>query len=61
MHARVTDGNMLKTGWKMLTDKKDTKFTGALDSENKMLSKSKMSTIITGTLDEIVNAVKKVK
>jgi len=65
MHASVTDGNMLKTGWKMLTDKKDThfscKFNGKLESENKMLSESKMSTTITGTLDEIMNAVKKAK
>jgi LEA14-like dessication related protein len=65
IHARVTDGNMLKTGWKMLTDKKDThftsKFNGRLDSENKMLSESKMSTTITGTLDEIMNAVKQAK
>lgn len=63
IHAQVTDGNMLKTGWKMLTDKKDTqftaKFTGNIDSENKMLSDSKMATTITGTLDEIVNTVKK--
>ncbi|SKC09348.1 NDR1/HIN1-like protein [Dyadobacter psychrophilus] len=64
MHALMTDGNMLKTGWKMLTDKKDTqfagKFTGNIDSENKMLSGSKMNATITGTLDEIVNTVKKV-
>ncbi|MCF2446716.1 LEA type 2 family protein [Dyadobacter sp. CY345] len=63
IHTRITDGNMLKTGWKMLTDKKDTefvcKFNGKLDSENKLLSKSKMSTTITGTLDEIMNIVKK--
>lgn len=62
VHAQLTDGNMLKTGWKMLTDKKDTqfacKFAGTIDSENKMLNKSKMVTTITGTLDEIMNAVK---
>jgi len=64
VHAQVTDGNMLKTGWKLLTDKKDTqftcKFTGNIDSENKMLSNSKMQTTISGTLEEIVNTVKKV-
>ena len=64
IHAQVTDGNMLKTGWKILTDKKDTqftgKFTGNIDSENKMLSNSKMETTMTGTLAEIVNTVKKV-
>lgn len=65
VHARMTDGNMLKTGWKLLTDKKDTqfksKFSGELDSENKMLANSKMAMRITGTLDEIVNTVKEVK
>jgi LEA14-like dessication related protein len=65
MHAEVTDGNMLKSGWKLLTDKKDTQFTyrfsGDVASDNKMLHNSKMVTKMTGTLDELVDAAKKVK
>lgn len=65
MHAEVTDGNMLKSGWKLLTDKKDTqfvsKFSGTVNSDNKMLKNSKMATKITGTLDELVDAAKKIK
>jgi LEA14-like dessication related protein len=63
MHAEVTDGNMLKSGWKMLTDKKDThfnyKFTGKIVSDNPMLKDSKMATNVNGTLDQILKAVKK--
>jgi LEA14-like dessication related protein len=63
MHAEFMEGKMLKTGWKILLDKKDTqftcKFTGKLDSENKLLRESNISALITGTLDEIVNAAKK--
>jgi LEA14-like dessication related protein len=63
LHAKVTDGNMIKTGWKMLTDKKDTQFTckfsGEVSSENKMMQESKMVTNIKGTLDEIINVAKK--
>jgi len=65
MHAKVTDGNMLKSGWKLLTDKKDTqfrsKFSGTVESENKMLHNSKMAMKMTGTLDELVDAAKKIK
>ena len=65
VHAQMTDGSVLKSGWKLLTDKKDTqfacKFTGEIDSENKMLSRSKMVTSIKGTLDELVTAAGKVK
>ncbi|MCE7064946.1 LEA type 2 family protein [Dyadobacter sp. CY326] len=65
MHAKVTDGSVLKSGWKLLTDKKDTQFkalfSGNIDSENKMLSNSKMAMKMTGTLDEVMNAVKEVK
>ena len=63
MHAEVTDGSVLKSGWKMLTDKKDThfnyKFTGEIVSDNPMLKNSKMVTNINGTLDQLVKAVKK--
>ena len=65
IHAKMVDGSVLKSGWKLLTDKKDTqftsKFTGELNSGNQMLSDSKMAMTITGTLDEILNAVKKVR
>ena len=65
IHAKMVDGSVLKSGWKLLTDKKDTqftsKFTGELNSGNKMLSDSKMAMNITGTLDEILNVVKKVR
>jgi LEA14-like dessication related protein len=64
VHARMTDGSVLKSGWKLLTDKNNThfncKFAGQLDSENQMLSQSKMAMTITGTLGEILNTVKKV-
>ena len=65
VHAQVVDGNVLKSGWKILTDKKGTmftsRFTGELNSENQMLANSKMATTITGSLDEIINTVKKAK
>jgi LEA14-like dessication related protein len=65
MHAVVADGNMLKSGWKILTDKKGTqfhsKFTGKVESDNHMFSDSKMVMNVKGTLDEIIKAVKKVK
>jgi LEA14-like dessication related protein len=65
LHARMTDGSVLKSGWKMLTDKKGTpfkaKFTGKMDSDNKMLSSSKMVTTLSGTLDELMNAAKPVR
>jgi LEA14-like dessication related protein len=63
VHAKMTDGSVMKSGWKILTDKKDTRFTckfaGEIESENKMLENSKMVSTISGTLDEIVNTVKK--
>lgn len=63
VHARMTDGSVLKSGWKLLTDKKGTgfscKFSGDVDSKNEMLSRSKMVTKITGTLDELMNAAAK--
>ena len=65
MHANVTDGSMLKAGWKMLTDKKDTRFTYnfrcKLLTESGFLNNSTMATSMQGTLAELVNAVKKVK
>ena len=65
VHAQVVDGNMLKSGWKILTDKKGTmftsRFTGELNSKNQMLENSKMAMTITGSLDELISAVKKVK
>jgi LEA14-like dessication related protein len=65
MHARVTDGSMLKAGWKMLMHKKDTRFTynfrSTLVSENPMLQNSTMATSVQGTLAELADAVKKIK
>jgi LEA14-like dessication related protein len=65
MHAKVSDGSILKSGWKILTDKEDThflyKFTGKVESDNKMLSNSKMVMNVNGTLAEIMNAVKAAK
>ncbi len=62
MHADVKEGKVLKAGWKLLTDKKDThfkyKFTCKLLSENEMFNNSTMATTITGTIDELLNAVK---
>lgn len=65
MHAKVTEGKMLKVGWKLLTDKDDTKFTYnfrcKLASDNGLLQNSAMATSMQGTLGELVNVVKKVK
>lgn len=65
MHAAVKEGSVLKTGWKFLTDKKDTRFTYTfrckLQSENGMLNNSTMAASMQGTLDELVNAVKEIK
>jgi len=65
MHAVVADGNILKSGWKLLTDKDGTsfvyKFTGKVESDNKMLSDSKMVMNVKGTLGEILDAAKKIK
>ncbi|WP_439556106.1 LEA type 2 family protein [Dyadobacter sp.] len=65
MHAKVTDGSILKSGWKILTDKKDTdflyKFTGKVKSESKMLDNSNMVMNVRGTLAEIMNAVKEAR
>jgi LEA14-like dessication related protein len=65
MHANVTDGSMLKAGWKMLTDKKDTRFTYnfrcKLLTESGLLRNSTMATSVQGTLAELANAVKKAK
>ncbi|WP_031527677.1 NDR1/HIN1-like protein [Dyadobacter crusticola] len=65
MHAKVTDGSILKSGWKILTDKKDTgflyKFTGKVESESEMLDNSNMVMNVRGTLAEIMNAVKEAK
>jgi LEA14-like dessication related protein len=65
MHANVMDGNMLKAGWKMLTDKKDTRFTYnfrcKLMAEGGLLNNSTMATSMQGTLAELVNLAKKVK
>jgi LEA14-like dessication related protein len=65
IHAAVKDGSVLKTGWKMLTDKKDTRFTYTfrykLMSENGMLNNSNMVTNMQGTLDELLSAVKQMK
>jgi LEA14-like dessication related protein len=65
MHANVTDGSMLKAGWKMLAQKDDTRFTYnfrcKLLTENALLKNSTMATSMQGTLAELVNAVKKVK
>lgn len=62
MHAEITDGNMLKSGWKLMTDKKDTHFkyhfSCNIKSDNKMLSNSKMVMNMTGTMDELLNVAK---
>lgn len=63
MQADMKTMKMPKLGWKMLFGKKDTnfkmKFSGTLMSENGMLNNSKMAFNMSGTLDELKNAVKK--
>ncbi len=63
MRADMKTMKMPKLGWKMLFDEKDTNFklnfSGKLMSENGMLNNSKMAFNMSGTLDELKNAVKK--
>jgi len=63
MHADMKTMKMPKLGWKMLFDEKDTNFklnfSGRLLSDNGMLNNSKMAFNMSGTLDELKNAVKK--
>jgi len=63
MHANVTEGKMLKMGWKLLTDKDNTHFTSdfrcKLLSDNGILNNSPMATSIQGTLGELMDVVKK--
>ena len=65
MNAKMKEGKILKTGWKLLTDKKDTRFAYSfrckLISENGMLKNSAMATNMEGTLDELLNAAKEIK
>lgn len=63
MHVDMKTMKVPKLGWKMLFDKKDTQFrmnfSCKLMSENGMLNNSKMAFNMSGTLDELKNAVKK--
>lgn len=62
VHVAVKENNILKVGWDILADKKDTRFTFAFNSkvssENKMLDYSNMTMNVHGTLDELKNALK---
>ena len=65
MHADLKEGKVLKVGWDMLTNKNDThfsyKFTCKLMSDNGMLDNSTIATTMKGSLNELLNAVKKLK
>ncbi len=62
MHVDMKTMKMPKLGWKMLFDKKDThfkmNFSSKLMSDNGMLNNSKMAFNMSGTLNELTNAVK---
>jgi LEA14-like dessication related protein len=65
MNAKVTEGKVLKAGWDVLTDKKNTHYTMNFNckmiSENKALSDSKMNTNMQGTVAELIDDVKQLK
>jgi len=59
MHVDMKTLKIPKLGWKMLFDKKDTRFklnfSSKLVSDNGMLNNSKMAFNMSGTLDELQN------
>jgi LEA14-like dessication related protein len=63
MHLDMKTMKIPKLGWKMFFDKRDThfnmNFTGNLMSENRMFNNSTMVFNMSGTLDELKNAVMK--
>lgn len=63
MHVDMKTMKVPKLGWKMLFDKKDTRFkmnfSCKLMSDNGMLNNSNMAFNMSGTLDELTQAVKK--
>jgi len=63
MHTDMKTMKMPKVGWKMLFKKKDThfkmNFSSKLMSDNGMLNNSNMAFNMSGTLDQLKNAVKK--
>jgi len=63
MHVDMKTMKVPKLGWKMLFDKKDTRFkmnfSCKLMSENGMLNNSNMAFNMSGTLDELKQAVTK--
>ena len=62
MHVDMKTMKLPELGWKMLFDKKDTRFklnfSGKLMSENGMLNNSNMAFNMDGTLDELKNMAK---
>jgi len=65
MHADLKEGKVLKVGWDMLTSKNDThfsyKFNCKLMSDNGMLDNSTIATTVKGSLNELLDAAKKLK
>jgi LEA14-like dessication related protein len=65
MHMDMKTGKALKMGWKMLFDKKDTRyaltFDSKLASEHKLLQNSRMHFTDEGNLADLVKTVKKAK
>ncbi len=62
LHVDMKTMKIPELGWKMLFDKKDTRFklnfSGKLISENGMLNNSNMAFNMDGTLDELKNMAK---
>ncbi len=63
MHMVMKGGKALKMGWKMLFDKKDTRyaltFDSKIESEQKLLQNSRMHFTDEGTLADLIKEVKK--
>jgi LEA14-like dessication related protein len=64
MNAVLKEGKLLKTGWKILTDKNDTRlsynFKCKLITGNSMLDNSTLAAHLEGTLQELLSATKEV-
>jgi len=65
MHANLTKGKMLKTGWDFLVKQNTTPYTYKMNfkiiSDNASLNDSKMAMNMNGTVGELMNAMKEMK
>ena len=65
MHANLTKGKMLKTGWDFVAKQNTTPYTYKMNfkiiSDNASLNDSKMAMNMNGTVGELMNAMKEMK